>query len=250
MESFKASFAVEVEKMYRRKKAVLILIMSILIIIFVQLITTIIRSNLGIIGTTASGFPITVLAVFSKTILPLFTALVVIDTFTGEFANNTMKIAITKPVTRLKIYTSKLAATGFFVLANLIAVMVLSIIVGAVFSIETFTLVGTLRAIAAYLFTFVPIMVIAVVIAFLANVFKSSVTVFFMSIIVYGISQVFGVILTSYSNIFITTSLDWYKLWIADSLPFGEIIRQILYMTAYVLIFFTAGFYKFDKRDL
>jgi ABC-2 type transport system permease protein len=250
MESFKASFAVEVEKMYRRKKAVIILIMSILIIIFVQLITTVLRSNLGIIGNTASGFPITVLSVFSKTILPLFTALVVIDTFTGEFANNTMKIVITKPVSRLKIYVSKLAATSFFVLANLLVVMVLSIIVGAVFSIETVTLSGVLRAVAAYVVTFVPIMIIAVVIAFLANFFKSSAIVFFMSIIIYAVSQVFGVVLTSYSNLFITTSLDWYKLWIANSLPLGEILRQILYMAGYVLIFFTAGFYRFDKRDL
>ncbi len=250
MESFKASFIVEVEKMYRRKKAVIILVMSILIIVFVELINTILRSSLGIIGNTASGFPITVLSVFSKTILPLFTALVVIDTFTGEFANNTMKLAITKPVSRVKIYASKLAATGFFVLANLLVVMVLSIIVGAVFSIETLSLAGVLRAILAYIVTFVPIMILAVVIAFLANIFKSTAIVFFVSIIVYIVSHVLGIALPSFSNLFVTTSLDWYKLWIANSLPVGEIIMQILYMAGYVLIFFTAGFYKFDKRDL
>lgn len=250
MESFKASFIIEVEKMYRRKKAVIIIIMAVFIILFVQIISILIRNNLGIIGNTASGFPITVLSVFSKTILPLFTAMVVIDAFTGEFANNTMKLAITKPVSRFKLYIAKLSATAFFVLANLILVMILSIIAGAIFSFETITIAGILRALVSYIVTFIPIMVIAVIIAFLANVFKSSGAVFFLSIIVFAVLQVFGIILTSYSNMFITSSLDWYKLWIASSLPIGEIFKQILYMAGYVLIFFTAGFYQFDKRDL
>ena len=250
MGSFRASFIVEVEKMYRKKKARVIIILSIITIAFVQLLSTVIRSGLGIIGNTASGFPITVLSVFSNTLLPLFTALAVIDTFTGEFSRNTMKLAVTKPVSRIKIYASKLSATAFFVFANLMIVLVLSVITGAIFNSEALMLSNILKAITAYVVTIFPIMVLAIIIAFMANVFRSSSLVFFLSIILFAASFVLGLVFSSYSNLFITSSIDWYRLWIADSLPIGSLILQFTYMAGYAMIFFTAGFYVFDRRDL
>ncbi len=52
------------------------------------------------------------------------------------------------------------------------------------------------------------------------------------------------------SGALLTSALDWHKLWIADSLPVGKILGQLALMAGYILVFFTAGYYKFDKRDL
>lgn len=250
MESFKASLFNEIEKMYRKKKATLIVILSVGIIAFVQLISTAVRSGFGIIWNTSSVFPITVLSAFSSTILPLFTALVVIDAFTGEFSHNTMKIAVTKPVSRFKVYLSKLTATAFFVLINLLIVMILSTIAGVLFNADSMSFIGVLRIFLSYIVTLVPIMAFAVVIAFLANIFRSSAIVFFISIILFIASNVLAIVFSGSAGIFITSALDWYKLWIADFLPFGMIFSQLALMAGYILIFFTAGYYKFDKRDL
>jgi ABC-2 type transport system permease protein len=250
MESFKASFLIEVEKMYRKKKAVIIVIMSLGIIIMVQLLSSVMRYGLGIIGNTGTVFPITVLMVFVNTILPLFTALVVIDTFTGEFSQETMKIMVTRPVSRFKIYTAKLAATATFVLANLLIVMILSSVIGFIFNAADFSAIGLFRIILSYLVTLIPIMTLAVVIAFLSNVFKSSAIVFFLAIILFFVMKALGVAFTSVSGLFLTSSMDWYRLWIADSLPWRMILSHLVLMAAYVLIFFTAGYYRFDKHDL
>lgn len=250
MESFKASLFNEIEKMYRKKKATLIVILSVGIIAFVQLISTAVRSGFGIIWNTSSVFPITVLSAFSNTILPLFTALVVIDAFTGEFSHNTMKIAVTKPVSRFKVYLSKLTATAFFVLINLLIVMILSTIAGVLFNADSMSFIGILRIFLSYIVTLVPIMAFAVIIAFFANIFKSSAIVFFVSIILFIVSNVLALVFSGSAGIFITSALDWYKLWIADFLPFGRILSQLALMAGYILIFFTAGYYKFDKRDL
>ena len=92
MESYKATLINELEKLYRKKKAIVVIILAVGVIGVVQLLSLGLRGGLGIIGITSSVFPVTVLSIFSNTILPLFTALVVIDVFTGEFANETMKI--------------------------------------------------------------------------------------------------------------------------------------------------------------
>ena len=250
MESLKASLFIEAEKMYRKKKVRIVIILSVAVIAFVQLISSVIRSGLGILWNTSSVFPITVLSVISSTILPLFTALIIIDAFTGEFSHNTMKLSVTRPVSRFKIYLSKLVATALFVLFNLMIVMVLSTIVGVLFNSASMDLIGLVRIFLSYLVTLVPIMAFAVVIAFLANVFKSSAIVFFISILIFIASSVLSVLFPEGSGALLTSALDWYKLWIADSLPVGRILIQLALMAGYILIFFTAGYNRFDKRDL
>ena len=250
MASFKASLYNEIEKMVRRKKATLTVILSVGIIAFVQLISTAVRSGFGIIWNTSSVFPVTVLSAFSRTILPLFTALVVIDAFTGEFSHNTMKIAITRPVSRFKVYLSKLSATAFFVLINLLIVMVLSTVAGVLFNADSMSFLGVVRIFVSYVMTLFPIMAFAVIIAFLANVFRSSAIVFFLSILLFIASNVLALVFPGIAGVFITSALDWYKLWIADSLPLGRILSQLALVAGYILIFFTLGFSRFDRRDL
>jgi ABC-2 type transport system permease protein len=64
------------------------------------------------------------------------------------------------------------------------------------------------------------------------------------------ITRVMGFVFPTHASLFVTTSIDWYKLWIADTLPLGNIFKQLVYMTGYMLVFFSAGYYIFDKRDL
>jgi ABC-2 type transport system permease protein len=129
-------------------------------------------------------------------------------------------------------------------------VLILSVITGALFNSEALMFSNILKAVTAYVVTIFPIMVLAVIIAFMANVFRSSALVFFLSIIFFAASMVLGLVFSSYSNLFVTSSIDWYRLWIADSLPIGSLILQFTYMAGYALVFFTAGFYVFDRRDL
>jgi len=89
MKAFKAAFINEVEKIYRKKKVVVAAILSILAIVMGQLVVTGINRGFGLIAASSTQFPILVLSLLVNTILPLFTTLVAIDVFSGEFSHNT-----------------------------------------------------------------------------------------------------------------------------------------------------------------
>lgn len=250
MGGFRAAFINEVEKMYKKKKAVVAVIISLLVIIIGQLIITGVRNQLGLRGVSSTEFPILVLSVFVNTILPLFVALVAIDIFSGEFSHNTMKIALTRPVTRLKLFTAKIAAIAFFALANLLIVMILSTITGFIFNSASVTASALGRIFISYIVTLIPVITLAIIIVFLANIFRSGVAVFFVSIIVFIVFKVLGVVFSQYSNLLITSMLTWYNLWLADSLPIFKILRQLLIMAGYDIMFFVTAYYLFDKKDL
>jgi len=250
MERFRAAFINEIEKMYKKKKAIVIVIISLITIIFGQLMVIAIRSGLGIRGVSSTDFPLLVLSVFVNTILPLFTALVAIDIFTGEFSHNTMKIALTKPISRLKLFSAKIAAVAFFVLINLLVVMVLSTLTGFIFNPASINAIGLVRIVVSYLVTVIPIMALAIIIIFFSNVFRNSTAVFFLSIILFIAFKALEFVFPQYSSLFFTSNLGWYNLWISDAMPFMKILRQLLIMLGYGIMFFTAGYYLFDKKDL
>ncbi|HOM03230.1 MAG TPA: ABC transporter permease [Acetivibrio sp.] len=250
MATFKAAFINEVEKIYRKKKVVVAAILSLLAIVMGQLVVMGINKGFGLIAASSTQFPILVLSLLVNTILPLFTTLVAIDVFSGEFSHNTMKITLTRPVSRMKLYTAKICAVAFFVLANLVMVMLLSLAVGVVFNAVSLSVSGVFRIILSYIVTLIPVMGFALIVVFLSNVLKSGTTVFFLSIILFIAFNALSLVFPRYTNFFITSMFDWYVLWNVDIIPLGKLMREFLIMAGYVIMFYTAGYYLFDKKDL
>lgn len=250
METFKAAFINEIEKMYRKKKAVVVVIISLLAIVMGQLVVTGISTGFGIMAASGTQFPILVLQLLINTILPLFTALVTIDIFCGEFSHNTMKITLVRPISRLKLYIAKVSAIAFFVLGNLLVVMVLSTLVGFVFNSVSLSIASIFQIVLAYIVSLLPIMALALVIVFLSNIFRSGTAVFFLSIIIFIVFYGFTFGVPKFSSLFITSMFDWYSLWSTKPINFSKLIREFFIMAGYAIMFFTAGYYLFDKKDL
>ncbi len=249
MASFSAALSSELFRMIRRKKATVLLVLSFGMVAVALLLSLVVRGGLGILGGTGAAFPTSVLGVYANTILPLFVALAVTDAFTSEFAHDTMKIVITKPVTRFRIYLAKLASVGAFILANLLLVMVLSMVVTVAFFPRLVSFGWAVEVVAAYLLTLFPLLVLAVITAFFANVLKSSAGVFFLSVLLFLLSKALSVV-SALSYVLPTSLLDWYKLWISSVMPFGSILRTLLVMAAYFALFTALGFRRFDRRAL
>lgn len=250
MGTFKTAFINEIEKMYKKKKALVVVIISLLVIVIGQLMVIGIKNGFGIMPFSGTVFPVTVLSMFVNTILPLFTALVAIDIFSGEFSQNTMKIAMLRPVTRLKLFSAKIAAIAFFVLANLIFVLILSLLTGLVFKSASASFTGVIMVLWSYVVTLFPVMALALVIVFLSNLLKNGTAVFFLSVIVFIVFKGLGIAFPRYSSFFITSMLDWYDLWSIYPLPVFQILREFLIIAGYAIMFFTAGYYLFDKKDM
>lgn len=249
MVSFKATLINEIEKLYKKKKIVVAAVLSIIFIVFGQLIMTGLRSGFGVRTVGSMEFPILVLSVVANTIIPLFAALVTIDSFSGEYSQNTMKISLTRPVTRLKFFTAKIVAVVLFILTNLLFVMVFSILAGIIFNSNTFTFTGIARIFISYIVTLLPLIVLTLFIVIFANLLRSGVGVFFISILFFLGIKVLEVVFSQYSAIFFTSMLNWYNLWIINEFPFLRIFRQFVLMLSYGIILFTAGYYLFDKKE-
>lgn len=249
MAGFKAALINEIEKLYKKKKVLVAAAMSLIFIILGQVSIIGLRSGFGLRGVSSMEFPILVLSVVVNTILPLFTALVTIDSFSGEFSQNTMKIALTRPITRLKFFTAKVTAIMLFVLANLLFLMIFSTIAGFIFNSNSFTIQGITRIVISYVVTLMPMMVFSLIIVLFTNILRSGIGVFFVSIVIFIIFKALGIIFSSYSGILFTTMMDWYTLWIMDNISFLKIFRQFMMMCSYAILLFTGSYYLFDKKD-
>ena len=249
MVEFKAALTNEIEKLYKRKKVLVAVIISLIFIILGQLSMVVARTGFGLLVVSSMEFPILVLSVVVNTILPLFTALVTIESFSGEFSQNTMKIALTRPITRLKFFTAKLAAIMLFILANLLFVMIFSILAGYLFNANSFTTEGVFKILLSYTVTLIPMVILSIIIVFFTNIIRSGIGVFFLSIFVFVIFKGLGIIFYRYSGIFITSMMSWYTLFLMDTIPTFKIFLQFMMMLSYGIIFFTAGYYLFDKKE-
>lgn len=249
MEGFKAALINEIEKLYKKKKILVAVIISLIFIILGQLSIVVLRNGFGLMGVSGSNFPLLILSIVANTILPLFTALVTIDSFSGEFSHNIMKIVLTKPITRFKFFAAKLIAIMLFILANLLFVMIFSIIVGLIFNFNSFIFKDIIKIIISYFVTLMPMMVLSLIIILFTNIIKSSIGVFFISIFIFIIFKALELILYKYSGLFFTSMLNWYSLWIMDNIPVYKVLRQFILMLSYDILLFTGSYYLFDKKD-
>lgn len=249
MAMFQAALVNEIEKLYKKKKALVAVLLSLAVIVIGQLAIVGVRSGFGLRGTGSVEFPMLVLSVVVNTILPLFTALVAIDSFSGEFSHNSMRIMLTRPVSRFKIFTAKIMAIVLFILATLLLLLIFSMLAGFIFNTNSATMDSLTRAVFSYIVSLLPMVVLALGIVFLANLFKSGISVFFVSILGFIVLKVLGLVFSQYSSLLITTQLDWYNLFLVNIFPLGKIVRQFMIMLGSGIMLFTAGFYLFDKKE-
>lgn len=249
MDVFKTALINEVEKLYKKKKLLVAIIISLIFIIIGQGAVIGLRSGFGLRGASSVEFPILVLSIVVNTILPLFTALITIDSFSGEFSQNTMKITLTRPVTRLKFFTAKLTAIFAYILFNLWFVMVLSMLAGVIFNANTFTVRAFINILISYTVSAVPMMILALIIIVFTNIFRSGTGVFFLAIVTFIAFKALEVVFSRYSGLFFTSTFDWYNLWIMNTVPYLKIFRRFMLIMSYGIILFTAGYYLFDKKD-
>lgn len=249
MAVFQATLINELEKLSKKKKALLAFILSLAVIVIGQILVVGVRSGFGIRGAGSVEFPILVLSVVVNSILPLFTALVAIDCFSGEFSNNIMRFTLTRPVSRFKIFLAKVTAISLFILTNLLLLLIFSTIAGFLFNANSASLASFGKTVITYLVSLIPLLVLALGIVLLANILKSGTSVFFVSILVFLVLKGAGILFPQFSSLLITTHLDWYHLWLANSFPLDKILRGFLLMLGYAIIFFTAGYYLFDNKE-
>jgi ABC-2 type transport system permease protein len=250
MIGFRAAFVNEAFKLLKKKKLIAAVVLSILAVLVGQIAVTTIKHGLGLRIVGSLEFPIVVLSMFTYTILPLFAIFVVIDMFNGEYSSNTMKITLTRPVSRFGVFSAKVLNVALFILANLLFVLILSLLAGFIFNPSTLDILGIVKVVMSYGATFFPVFVFALLVVLLCNVIRGGLAVFFLSILLFIGFSVLSIVFSSYSSFFITSMFDWYTLWISEKVNWFKIIRQTLIMSGCGMMLFTAGYYLFDRKEI
>lgn len=247
MSSLRAAYINEIYKLSKRKKLAVACILSVAAVLVAALIVGVANNFMGIRITGESEFSILVLSVLNYTLIPLFTIFICIDMVGGEFSNQTMKMVLTRPVSRVKVYLSKALAAATFIIVNLLFIMVTSLIISLFIK---GTLAGIGRIFVAYVASFFPLFVFALFTMIISTVFRGTGSAFFLSILCFLLCNVLGLFFSHLQSFLFTTAFNWYTLFLGSYINFHKIFRMFMILLGLGLMFFGIGSYLFDRKNL
>jgi len=247
MSGLKAAYFNELYKLSKKKKIMVATILSLASVAVAGGIVAVVDNFMGIKVTGSATFPILVLSVLSYTLIPLFTAFICIDMFSGEISDQTIKLTLTRPVSRYKIYMSKVMAAASFILGNLLFVLICSLIVSYITDSIS---VSIFKIILAYAASFLPLLVFSLFVILISNLVRSSTLSFLISVITYLVFITIGTIFTDYQSFLFTSMFDWYTLFLGSYINFQKIFRVLLILAGCGTMLFVTGYYLFDKKDI
>jgi len=251
MSSLIASYRNEWDKLIRRKKYIVFLIIGLaLCLIWAglgQLLSNLMQRAGGLVFTLAPT-PMGVLPFFLQVLVPFLMFMGVTDLITVEGADNTMKSMIYRPIERWKLYASKIMAVMAYAALYLGCVFVVSSILNQIFG-RPLGFNSLLVALASYALTLVPLTVLASFAAFVAILGKSSTLTMFLLLLIYLALGILPVFFPIMSEMLFTSYLGWHNLWIGAFPGAIRLIHMLLIVFGYGIAFFTAGSLIFDRKD-
>jgi ABC-2 type transport system permease protein len=239
----------ETLKITLKKKTVFFLAMTFLMPIGASLLIANFQSSIGIGAVSSQDFPIIMLGLFTGIFLPLFVFMGAADQFSGEMGDRTLKVVLTRPITRFKVFASKQISLGIYIAAYLAVAFLAS-------AIASFFLQGSLSMgsignwILAYGTAMLPLLTISIVAVCLAQFFSSSSGALTTSILLYIAVKVAAYFFPQVATYSPTAYTDWHMMWIGGSMATNQVFGVFMFLLACSILFFTAGFYLFDKKEL
>lgn len=247
MWELKAAYINEIYKISKKKKLMVASIFSFIAVVAAAIIVYSLNHLAGIRVTGSSEFSILVLSVLSYTLIPLFTAFVCIDMFSGEFTEQTIKLTLTRPVSRVKVFLAKILAVASFIMADLLFIMILSVISSFLINGTSFSI---LKILLSYILEFIPLFVFSLVVILMCHITKGTTSAFMISVLVFLLFHGLGILFPYYKSFLFTSTFDWYKLFLGSYINVYKITRSFLILCGYSIMLFSLGYYLFDKKDI
>jgi ABC-2 type transport system permease protein len=250
MHSLKVSILNELWKIWSRKKSIFFLCVSALIPIGTAMMLSRFQSGFGIAAVTSSDFPIMVLNVLTLFVMPLLVFMTAADMFAGEWGDKTLRIVLTRPVTRIKVYVAKQTALLLLICTHMAAAFLCSAAAASFLARNGSFPLAMMRALLAYGTAVMPMMTLGIAAVFVSQFFKSSSGALTVCILLYALCKLVAFFIPQLNNYSPTAYTDWYMLWIGQTVAAGKIASIFMFLLACCILFFTAGFYLFDKKEV
>jgi ABC-2 type transport system permease protein len=250
MHSLMANILNETEKQFWKKKTVFFLLLSAIIPLAGAGLLASYQNKLGIATVTSASFPILMLGVFTSFILPLFIFMAAADSFAGEISACTLKITLVRPISRFKVYASKHISLAIYTILYLAAAGIASILSGFFFSVKSGMFQGVLDAILAFGVAVIPFIALSAIAVLIAQFTRSGSGALIICILLYLAFKAVSFFLPQVSLYSLTSYTDWHLLWLSSTVAMGKVTSIFMFLAACSILFFTAGFYFFDKKEL
>jgi len=248
MNILKANIINEVQKLFLKRKITALLVITAIICFLSAFFISSIEEKLVFIAIDSISFPLMTLTIFTNIFLPLFIFMSVAELFSGELGDRSLKLVLIRPISRLKVFISKNIAIAIYIIINLLVLFIVSTLSSLLLDGQSsFTIPHIMFA---YFIDIIPAVVLALFASFVAQFFKSSSGAIITCILCFIGIKVLSLFITGLNNMVFTSYLNWYSIWSIGQFNFLRTINVLFMVLSYGAIFFTAGYYFFDKKEV
>jgi ABC-2 type transport system permease protein len=237
----------EWNKLIRKRSTIVLLCLSALFPLLAGPAVQMLQNRFGFTAFDGESFPLVILGIAISFYLPLLLSLGISDMFAGEQEQKTLFFLLVRPISRFKIFTSKIMCTGIYLFLILMIVYVSSILTGVIW-LENFTFHGVLLGFSAFLLSWFPLMALGMLLVFLVLWFGSSSKALTFSILLYLVMIVVTFLFPTIAQWLPAYDNDWYQRWMNSGFNIVVVGRGI-YLLSFCTLFFTLGYYKFNQKQ-
>ncbi|UFJ39416.1 ABC transporter permease [Brevibacillus humidisoli] len=247
MNSLYANALNEMEKLWKRQRTKGFLLLTLLVPVISAMLLIFLEQN-AVFRGLGSNLPMLMLGLFTFTFLPLFLFMTAVDSFSGEAAAGTSKLVLVRPITRTKVFTSKVLVIAIYIVVYLGVLWMASVISGW-FVAGADVGGGLLDSIKAYAATFLPMMAIGLIAVLLAQCFNNTSGAITLIVSIYGAAKLLPFVFPQVSVLSVFSYTNWYVLWVGDGASIEKLFNTLVLLLAYCIIAYTAGWMLFDRKQ-
>jgi ABC-2 type transport system permease protein len=249
MNSLYANLRNETEKLWTRRITKGFLLLTLLLPVISAILLAALQNNIGVIGGLGSNLPMLMLSLFTFALLPLFLFVTAADSFTGEVAARTLKLVLLRPITRAKVFASKVLAIAVYIAVHLGALWIASVLSGSFIPGGDVT-GGLLDSIQAYTTSFLPMIAIGLITVLIAQCFNNSTGAMALIIFIYAAAKFIPFIVPQVSMWSVFSYTNWYVMWVGNGASISKLLNSFVLLLAYCIMAYTAGLIIFDRKQL
>lgn len=249
MHSLFANVVNEWEKIWARRRTKSFLLLALILPAAASFVLAAAQNRLAFVSGLGDNLPLILLSLYTFAVLPLFMMMTAADAFSGEAASRTLKLVLVRPITRAKVFASKVLAIAAYVAVQLAVLWTVSSAAG--WLVGGGGLSGAwLDNLQAYAAAWLPMAAIGLIAVFIAQWFRQSTGAMALVILLYAAAKLLTVLVPQLAVWSVFSYTDWHVLWIGDGAQAGKLANTSVLLLAYCIMAYMAGWMLFERKQL
>jgi ABC-2 type transport system permease protein len=241
------SISIELGKIFLRKKYSVLSVIQLAICFLAAFGLNSAKLATGYVALDLPTLPYIILGALTSVVLPMFVFMAAADSFAHEIEDGSIKCVLMRPISRVKIFLSKLAAIWLFSLINLMASFAVIAAARIVFQGSAAELPDIF---ISYAVSSVPMIPFAALGSLVAVAVSNSTMSMFVSVISYLVMVGTSLWSPTTGAAFFTSHLGFYKLFLGLSLNLPSIGNTLFLLISSASLLSLGGFWLFDEKQL